>query len=512
MTRRDTYLLVAFFGFMGGVGVRSFLYLDVFVQGAFIATALALVLFWFGTRSRSVLVVTLIMFAFVSGTVRYSVADLRHGDPSLEAAVGHTVTVDGMVSDEPDVRDTHTNIIVDIKDVKDARGTHVASSRVRISVPSYPHYAYGDVVAITGTLVKPQNFVDETTGKTFDYVHYLGKDGIYYSMSYPNIAKIDTGKGNALIADLFGIKHAFLNAVSHLLPEPHASLLAGILLGVKQSLGANLLADFRTAGIIHIIVLSGYNVTIVAESLMRFFSFLPRTLSLIIGSGSIVLFTIMVGAGATVVRAAAMALLVVIGRFLGRDAPIMRMLLVAGAAMVVWNPKILAFDPSFQLSFIATVGLIYLAPLLEARLSFVPTKWSLRSIVAATTATQIFVLPLLAYQVGQISLVGLVVNLLVLPAIPLTMLFGFLAGISGLVSYAVAFPLAFVSYVLLDYEIITTEFFAHMPIASIQVHAFPAWVMFAWYLLYAGTFWYMRRKDTAREAITSVAPHLLPRG
>lgn len=219
-----------------------------------------------------------------------------------------------------------------------------------------------------------------------------------------------------------------MDSISSVVPEPHASLLGGLVFGAKRSLGTELLDKFRTAGVIHIVVLSGYNVTIVADAIMRALSFLPQTFSMMFGGAGIILFAIMTGGNATIVRASVMALLVVIARATGRVYEITVALIVAGFLMILHNPKILAFDASFQLSFLATLGLVYLAPLLERYFHFVPKKFQIREFALSTTATQLFVLPFLLYRIGEISLVALPANILILAFVPLTMFFWFSCG------------------------------------------------------------------------------------
>lgn len=172
-------------------------------------------------------------------------------------------------------------------------------------------------------------------------------------------------------------------------------------------------------------VLSGYNVTIISEFIMGMLSFLPKMIGTSLGALSIILFAIMVGGSATIIRASIMALLVLLARVTGRVSDMTRALFLAGFVMVLHNPQIVVFDPSFQLSFMATLGLISLSPKLNSIFKFVPTKFYLRETVSATISTQIFVLPLLLYMMGELSLVAVFVNLLVLMFIPLTMLFGF---------------------------------------------------------------------------------------
>lgn len=479
------------FGFTGGVALRSFFSAGggSVLGGDFVFAAflffLSIVLFsyYLLRRGKRVFFVSLLVFSVFLGVLRFDVSDFRRGDPFLDALVGERITAEIVIVDEPDERENNVLLTARFKTVTLGEDVISVKSKAVISAPPYPRWEYGDRIAIVGELARPKNFLTDS-GREFDYVSYLAKDGIFYRMSRVEMELLAKGEGSPVKEILFSFKSALLANISAVLPEPHVSLLGGLIVGAKRSLGKDLLDDFRKTGIIHIVVLSGYNVTIVAEALMRFFSFLPRMFSLWIGAGSIVLFAIMTGAGATIVRASIMALMVVFARATGRVYEITIALLFAGFLMILFNPKILIFDISFQLSFLATLGLIYFPPLLGKFFRFVPTKFQLREFALATVATQLFVLPLLLYRMGELSLVALPVNLLILVFVPLTMLFGFLAGVAGFVATILALPFAFITYGLLFYELKVVELFAAVPFASVGIPYFPAWLMLSFYFFY----------------------------
>jgi len=222
--------------------------------------------------------------------------------------------------------------------------------------------------------------------------------------------------------------------------------------------------------------------------------FLPFTAQLIVGSLSIVFFALMTGAGATIVRASIMAILVLLARATGRVSDMTRLLFIAGFIMLLVNPKILVYDSSFQLSFLATFGLLYVSPLVAPYVSRVTDKWGLREVLIATLATQIFVLPAILYKMGEVSLVAVPVNMLVLLAIPLTMLLGFLAGLVGLVSTTLAWPFAFGAFFLLSYELFVVHIFSSIPFATLHISAFPFWAVTLWYLVYVVILWRAKTK------------------
>ncbi len=482
---RTNILLTILGGFMGGVILRSFF--DFGMSFAFFIFFLGAVffLYYLYTRAFTIALVSLGIVGAFLGVLRFDIADRQNGDPFLDARVNEVITLEGIVVSEPDVRETRTLLTVLMSPDEDEE----VREKVLLSAPLYPKWQYGDRVRATGKLTHPKNFLNEN-GKEFNYQAFLEKDNIFYKMTSFNAEPLGRGEGNVIKRTLFSFKRGLLENIARVIPEPEASLLGGLVVGAKQSLGPELLDDFRATGIIHIVVLSGYNVTIVAESLMRFFSFLPRLFSLWVGAGSIILFAIMTGGGATIVRASIMALLVVVARATGRVYDMTIALLVAGTLMVLVNPKILMFDVSFQLSFLATLGLMYLPPLFEKYFTLIPETFQLRQFALATVATQIFVLPLLLFKMGELSLVALPVNLLILTFVPLTMLFGFLAGMAGFVSTFLSLPFAFIAHGLLSYELWVVDVFARFPFASVSISFFPLLLML---LMYAWFGWLVHR-------------------
>lgn len=479
------YIYLCIGGFMAGVLWRSlfdfgfsFSFLTVLVGGGIFLLSKAL------ARSRQVLLVGLFIVCAGLGMLRFDIADLHQGSAIVEAVVNKGVVAEGVVIDEPDRRDKNTNYRIHI----DTIGGVSVSEKVLVIADLYPQFNYGDRVVVNGVIDKPKGFVSDNN-KYFDYPAFLSKDDIFYQMFFPRLELISSGHGNVIKRNLFVMKNAFISRVKRVIPDPQASLLGGLVVGAKQSLGEKLQDDFRTTGIIHIVVLSGYNITIVADAMMRMFAFLPKMFALSFGAGAIVLFAVMTGASATIVRASIMALLVILARATGRTYDITRALFVAGLFMVLHNPKILFYDASFQLSFLATLGLLWLAPLLEQKVLFITSRFQFREVVTATIATQIFVLPLLLFKMGELSLVSLPVNLLVLITVPATMLLGFLTGMFGFVSTILALPFAYLSYFLLSYQLKVVDIFSNFPFASIHIQYFPLWLMCALYIGYAIVLW-----------------------
>ncbi len=489
MTTTDKIFFFSIAGLVTGIFLHSFVSLGVSFSLFLVLLGGIVFALSYQTKGRHMLM-GIFLCLMGLGMLRYDFAE-RSSAKGVRTLVGQTVTLQGRIADEPDVREANTHLVLEVS-------TNEGTTRILLVAPHEPKYEYGDKVEVQGKLEFPKTFIDEKTLREVDFASYLAKDGIYYEMFQPKVTRISRGEGNRVVGALFAFKNAFIRNIDALIPQPHASLLGGLVVGAKQSLGKELLDDFRTVGVIHIVVLSGYNITIIAVFIEWLLSRLRKNLRLGLSACAMLLFALMVGASATVIRATVMALLALLARGTGRMYAVTRALLIAGGVMLLHNPKILVFDVSFQLSFLATLGLIYVSPFVEPRVKWVTERLHLREIVVATVATQIFVLPFLLYKMGMFSVVSLVVNLFVLSAIPLTMLFGFLVGILAFVSSTIATPFAYVAYLLLAYELTIVEWFAKLSFASVAVPYFPLWLVIFCYGVYATLYflWY-RKKSTA---------------
>ncbi len=497
-TLTDKIFFISIAGLLAGIFLHSFASLGVSFSSFFVLLGGVVCALCYHAKGRLMLLGIFLCFVGL-GMLRYDFAERSSAKGGLSALVGQTVALQGLIADEPDVREGNTHLVLEVS-------AKEGTTRVLLVAPHEPMYRYGDQVEVYGELLLPKTFTDEKTLRVVDYVAYLAKDGIYTEMFLPQITLLAHGEGNPVVQRLFAFKNAFITNIDELIPQPHAALLGGLVVGAKQSLGKELLDDFRTVGVIHIVVLSGYNITIIAVFIEWLLSRLRKQLRLALAALSMLLFAIMVGASATVIRATVMALLALLARGTGRIYAVTRALFVAGGVMLLHNPKILVFDVSFQLSFLATLGLIYVSPFVEPRAKWVTERLHIREIVVATVATQLFVLPFLLYKMGMFSIVSLLVNLLVLSAIPLTMLLGFLAGILAFVSSALATPFAYGAYLLLAYELAVVEGFAKLSFASVAVPYFPLWLVIFWYGVYAVGFFLWRSSQstgTFKESLLS---------
>lgn len=430
--------------------------------------------------TRHLFTLSFCLLALTLGLLRTELNMWNYGHSLLEADVGTEVELTGVVIREPEIKERSQSLYIES-----------GSDIVQVSTDRLSAIEYGDEVVVIGELKKPESFTTDL-GRTFKYEKYLLAKGVEYQISFASVEVLSNKNANPVIYYLLQLKHHLMTGIETVLPEPQAGLGEGLLLGVKQALGSSLEDDFRTTGIVHIVVLSGYNIMLVVAFVMYILALLfTKKLRIGIGILSIVAFALIVGLSATVVRASIMASLLLVAQAYGKNYQVLRGLFFAGLVMIFINPLLLLYDIGFQLSFMATIGLILVAPWVEKFVTAVPTKVGVRDFLVATIATQIAVLPILLYNIGQVSLIAVAVNVLVLPAVPPAMLLTFIAGVIALFSGTLAVPFAFGAYLSLSYIILIAESFAQLPLASVSVPTFPAvWVIAMYIVPVVGFLWY----------------------
>lgn len=392
---------------------------------------------------RGYVAVLVTLTFFLLGALRFSIFENNVAKDGLRNYYGKEKTLQGIViSSEPKPNSSRFVLETDL-------GRILVVSRI------YPQYKYGDQLEVNGKVEEPENYAG------FDVKKYLAKDKIYSQMVFPEIKKINEVGGSRILGILFSIREKFERELKNVLPEPHASLADGMLLGREGVLPAGILEAFRKTSTIHILVLSGYNITIVGNAILAFFGFLlPSIYAWGISIFGILIFTLMTGAEPAAVRAAIMALIGLLALRVGRKNLSLLSLLWAAFFMILWNPMYLRFDRGFQLSFMATLGLILLAGFFQKKFWFLPKFLGIRETAAASASAQLFVLPLLISWGNAVSIFSLPANILVVTAVPAVMLFGFLGAAAGFISQLFGQIVASPSYLLISYQLFIVKLFA----------------------------------------------------
>ncbi len=402
--------------------------------------------------------------------------------PNYSEAIGKTVILEGLVSDDPDIRlkNKHLNITLLNQDVN-----------ILVIVDRNTEVSYGDKIKVKGILEEPENFTTKS-GKEFNYKRYLGNQDIYYIIKKAEIVIISEGNGSKIKSWLCNLRSSFIKNIDRVISPPESDLANGLILGARGGFEEDLNNEFINTGTIHIIALSGYNVSIVADGVMRVFGLIfSQIISIIFGVIVIILFIIMAGASPTAIRAGIMAVIMLLGRMTGRRYDAGRALVIAGFLMIAYDPRVI-IDMSFQLSFIATGGVLFVTPKVINWFKFLPLRFGIRELMASTMAATISVLPVLLYLTGVLSLVSIPANILILLFIPITMLFSFIVGITGFISPILSIPFGYLAHLLLLYILSTIHFFGTLSFASITIQSFP--LLFT-ILIYILLIWWVFLKE-----------------
>jgi competence protein ComEC len=348
-------------------------------------------------------------------------------------------------------------------------------------------YVYGERIRLRGKLVTPPE------NEEFSYRDYLAGQGIHAYMSRTEVTRLPGAGGNPIRRAIYGFKDKALENIYLIFPDPEASLMAGILLGVDTGLSPDLQQAFKDTGTAHIIAISGFNIAIIAG---LFFTFFSRAFGQLRGSIfailGISLYTFLVGADAAVVRAAIMGSISLLVMQLGRRNDGLNALMLSALIMALFNPNI-PWDVGFQLSFFATLGLILYAEPFH--------NWAVRVIrryaspgtaqrIAApvsdyfllTLAAQLTTLPIMAYHFKRISLVSLIANPFILPVQPAVMIVGGLAVILSLIWLPLGAVAAFAAWPFAAFTIRLVELFHLLPNGVIILGDLSLWVVILFYV------------------------------
>lgn len=429
---KSKIFLIWLLSFISGIFLGSFPFFSSSISKFFliiilIVSAAALLVF---RKEKNLLLAGGIFLFFAIGFLR--AAGISDKSDNLFYYLDKEISKKGIVANEPSVKGETTSFIFETAD----------GEKIKIKTRNYPIINYGDKLKIEGKLNKIEN-------QKFKYAFY-----------WPKIEILEKTGGNFLKSKLFKLKEKFGLNISKNIPEPEASLLSGLVFGAR-TLPYEIENDFRTLGLSHIVAVSGYNLSVIALFINNFFNYLvlPRFLKFWFSFFSVSLFVLMIGAPSSAVRAAIMAILLLVAEKEGRLYRSVNAIVFAGAGMLFINPELLRFDLGFLLSFLATLGLILLSPFLEKKLP---------RFISQTLSAQIFVLPVIISYFGTFSPYGLIANILILPAVPFAMFFGFLVGIFGFVSSFLSLIPGWVSWAILIYQIKIAEIFSSLPYAQIN--------------------------------------------
>ncbi|OGZ58754.1 MAG: hypothetical protein A3B96_03130 [Candidatus Spechtbacteria bacterium RIFCSPHIGHO2_02_FULL_43_15b] len=306
----------------------------------------------------------------------------------------------------------------------------------------------------------------------------------YYKRTNP---KEEYAEANFLENKIGDFKTSLRKSMDSALSPPESSLFGAIMLGETERLSRDLKEKLNRSGTRHITAISGMNIIILANMLIGLGLMLGmwRHHAFYFAVSFIVLFTIMVGAPPSAVRAGIMGGILLFAQKAGRLSQARRLLVLAAAVMLMSNPLLLKFDVGFQLSFLATLGISMTSSWFMDNLKFTPQLFGIRNTISMTVPSVLFTAPILISNFGQLSLVSIFTNILIIPMTSLTLGLGFIASIAGILSETVGRILFWPVWLFLSYSYKVIDISSDMPFAVWEIEAFP------WYLgvLYFVSLW-----------------------
>lgn len=375
----------------------------------------------------------------------------------LSAIANRSVSIGGKVATAPDWRGRVLSFR--LANLKLSPGGQGVNGSLDVSTTPDIFYTAGETLSATGTVEVYQSSAGQT----------------YYQLRFPRITVISGAVNNPVLAYFNGqldrFRERLLAILEKTLPEPQAALAAGVVLGLKRQLPPDFALALKRAGLTHVVVASGYNISMA----MLLFSALAkpfgRRLSFFTAGVMAIFYGLLCGGGVPVWRAVLMSYFGSFGKMLGREKLGGAALLTSAAIMTAWSPAVV-LDLSFQLSFLATFGLIYLVPGLE--ILWPKKPWWLRGrlvkdALLTSLAAQIATAPVLIGAFGQLSLVAPLTNFLIFMSIPAMMALTALTLFAGLVSPALAGLSALFAWVPLTYFIGVVDFFGNLSWALMRI-------------------------------------------
>jgi competence protein ComEC len=436
---------------------------QIFLWAFLFADFLAVIIFLF-IKKGGLTVFSFCFLFLLIGVLRLQISEFNIGSNELRKLNdGEKVVLTGVISNEPDIRDTYQKLEVEICAL--GKGT----STVLVTTNRYPEYKYLDKIKITGKLETPKVLED------FSYKNYLMKDGIYSVMYFPKVELLPE-KSKYTFFTYFYEKVLFLKqklreSIRNSYSPPQSLILEGTVVGDNGVMSEDLKNKLNITGLRHVIAVSGTHIIILSAILMSFLLMIGlwRGQAFYFSIILIWLYIILTGLAASGIRAGIMGSLFLLAQKFGRQSLGSRTITMAGALMLLQNPLLLFYDVGFQLSFLAALGIIFLTPIFKALFDFFKKRLlpknkenfqNLSSILSSTFSAQIFTLPVMLYNFGNISLIAPITNLLILPIVPLMMIFGFISSIFGMFSQVLGQVLAVPCWILLTYFLKVIDIFS----------------------------------------------------
>ncbi len=404
--------------------------------------------------------------------------------------IGIPVIVEGRIIDAPDRRFGKTAYVVE---------SDAFHGYVRVDADSEPRFNEGDAIQVEGALRRPM---------PESYQRYLALSNIGVILTADRIDVLTPRRTTSLTTALHDLRANLEERINRIYPEPHASLLAGLILGSRRGMPKHVEDEITAVGLTHIVAVSGYNVTLVATTVFCLLCWVPLTVRILVSAVGIALFAILTGGGAPVVRAAVMGCLGLAALLFSRKTDVRLSILWTLCVLGLWHPLQPWHDMGFQLSFLSVIGLAEFGHLVQPLTAYLPNTAGLREQMTTTLSAQITTTPWIAWMFGRVSLISPLANVLVAPAIPLAMFLGMISLALNLFSPFLARLVGMLTWAALEWILKTAEILAAVPYATINVQAGP-WFIACYYALLVVVF-VLTKTGTGRASSSDATPAPAP--
>ncbi len=441
-----------------------------------------------GFFKKEALMFGLCLVCLVLGITRLQIFEFAMAHDALSKyRGGEKITLAGTIIAEPDIRPDSQKLTIKIENTK---------SVVLVTTNHYAghDYHYFDRVKITGKLKTPEAF------EGFDYKSYLAKEGIYSQMDFPTIEMLPGPRRHTIVSfaheKILWVKGKFMDSIDRHFLAPGSFMLQGVVFGNDKPMPQELKDQFNATGLSHVTAVSGTNIVILISMLVAFLLMLGLWRGQAFYGAVILiwLYIIMIGFPVSGVRAAIMGSVGLLAGKLGRQNASSRVLTLTAAAMLMQNPMLLIYDVSFQLSFLASLGIIHIKPLIDYYLAFFPKEYLKYwlDIISVTLAAQIITLPLIVYEFGRLSLVAPLTNFLVVPIVELLTILGFLTSVAGAFSNLLGFIFSLPCLALLKYFTVMLNLFSK-PWAVLSINHISWLWMAGYYVVLISLIWCLQK-------------------
>jgi len=419
------------FSFIVGIGIASL------SLNFFLVAAVAALVWWM--KDGRFFWGCMVLLSLLFGSFYYH---FYHSENKQNFPLDEQITFEAVVSGYP--KSGLTDQQLDVALQKPYGG------EVRLYVPLYPEFSYGEVLIITGKIT------ESASGR----LHYV---------NHPLIKDTGLNGGSYLRLKLFSFKESLVTKIFRVLPEEKAAFLSGLLFGERAEFSDSFVTSLKNSGTTHLVALSGYNISIITVGLGSVFAyFTKRRTAFWLSVLFVIAFVIMTGAEESVVRAAVMGIVFLVSRQNSRLYSVRNAITLTAAIMLLLNPDLLVFNVGFQLSFAALIGLVYIQPLLKEllqRLLKVKAEGGFlnwRENALQTASAQFAAFPIIIGTFGYFSPWSLLANVLILGLMPITMFLGFVTVVLGLISYHLSLLAAWITGLFLGYEIFIINLFGNI--------------------------------------------------